>query len=69
MHGNSEFVGNITTGGTESIFLAMKAYRDYFISRNPDVERTEVIICKTGHPGFIKAAQILKVDLVYVDFD
>ena len=40
LNGNSEFIGNITTGGSESIFLAMKAYRDYFLSKNPDVDRT-----------------------------
>ena len=39
LNGNSEFIGNITTGGSESIFLAMKASRDYFLSKNPDVDR------------------------------
>jgi len=38
LNGHTEYVGNITTGGSESIFLAMKAYRDYFVSKNTDID-------------------------------
>lgn len=30
-------VGNITSGGTESLLLAVKTYRDYGIAKNPDI--------------------------------
>lgn len=36
LNGDETFTGSVTTGGTESIILAIKAYRDYFKLKNPN---------------------------------
>jgi glutamate/tyrosine decarboxylase-like PLP-dependent enzyme len=51
-----------TTGGTESILLAMKAYRD-----TDRRGRSEVVVPRTAHPAFRKAAQLLGLTSRAVD--
>jgi sphinganine-1-phosphate aldolase len=63
LHGDENVVGNMTTGGTESIMLAMKAARDRAISLNPSV-KPEVIVPVSAHPAFEKAAHYLSIKLV-----
>lgn len=55
--------GSFTSGGTESIFLALKTARDRFRSRQgPD--RPAVIVPVTAHPAFDKAAHYLGMEVV-----
>jgi glutamate/tyrosine decarboxylase-like PLP-dependent enzyme len=54
--------GVFTSSGTESILLALKAYRD-----STSAERTEVVVPRTAHPAFGKAAQLLGLELRIVD--
>ena len=60
--------GNITTGGTESTILALKAYRNlkqkfiYF-------GKPEVLCTKTVHAAVNKACELLGLKIVYVDLD
>ena len=56
-----EIVGTITSGGTESIFLAMKAYRDRAGTRKP-----EMVVPSSAHVAFDKAAQYLGMRLTKV---
>lgn len=50
----------MTTGGTESILLACKAYRDY--AKNvKGIYRPEMVIPVTAHAAFDKAALFLKI--------
>ncbi len=49
--------GSFTSGGTESILLAVKAYRDCA----PDIDRPELALPATAHPAFGKAAHYLRV--------
>jgi glutamate/tyrosine decarboxylase-like PLP-dependent enzyme len=46
--------GTFTTGGTESILVALKAYRDH-----PDFTGDELVLPATAHPAFGKAAHYL----------
>ncbi len=46
-----EVVGTVTSGGTESIIMAMKAYRD-----RSKVKRPEMVIPDSAHVAFDKAA-------------
>lgn len=67
-NGPREAVGTITSGGTESIILACKAYRDY--ARYERGIRTPVILAPhTVHAGFDKAAQLLDCKLVHIPID
>lgn len=56
--------GSITTGGTESILLACKAYRDYYKIQNP-----EVIASTTVHAAFDKAAEYFGLNLIKLEPD
>ena len=49
-------VGDMTSGGTESIMLAVKACRDYWRARGRDVGGGEILAPQSAHPAFDKAA-------------
>jgi glutamate/tyrosine decarboxylase-like PLP-dependent enzyme len=57
--------GTFTSGGTESIFLAVKAARD----ARPDVEHPRMVVPLTAHGAFHKAAHYLRVELVSAELD
>ena len=50
----------MSTGGTESILLACKAYRDY-AKEVKGINKPEMVIPVTAHSAFDKAAQFLKI--------
>jgi sphinganine-1-phosphate aldolase len=58
---DDEVVGTVTSGGTESIILAMKAYRDRSGRRE-----AAIVAPTTAHVGFDKAAHLLGMRLVKV---
>lgn len=58
----------MTTGGTESLMMACKAYRDY-ASEIKGIDRPNMVIPRTAHSGFDKAAQYLGIYVNYVDVD
>ncbi len=55
LHGDDQVVGNMTTGGTESILMAVKTAREYALSRNPDLKDMEIVLPLSAHPAFEKA--------------
>jgi sphinganine-1-phosphate aldolase len=60
-------VGTVTSGGTESILLAMKAYGDQArASARRRARRPEVVAPSTAHVAFDKAAQCFGIKLVRV---
>lgn len=59
VHGDERVVGNFTTGGTESILLAMKAARDWARAHRPAVAEPEIVLPITAHAAFHKAAAYL----------
>ena len=67
--GGPEVVGNFTSGGTESILLAVKTARDYYRDRHPAGGRPRMILPATAHAAFHKAAHYLDVDKVLVPVD
>lgn len=54
----------MASGGTESIILAIKAYRDWARVDNPSM-----VIPTTSHPAFVKAGQLLGVRVKLTDVD
>ncbi len=56
-------VGCMTSGGTESIILAMKTWRDAAQARRPWLRHPEVVLPRTAHPAFDKAAHMLGIRL------
>lgn len=69
LHGDDGIAGNFTTGGTESIILAVKSARDRFFEKNGDGRKPEIIIPVTAHPAFRKAAEYLGLRIVRIPVD
>ena len=60
-NGSNECCGVFTSGGTESILMACKTYRDYFKKTNP-----EIIVSDTVHCAFNKACKYFNIKLVSI---
>ncbi|MCS6908426.1 MAG: aminotransferase class V-fold PLP-dependent enzyme [Anaerolineales bacterium] len=60
-----EIVGSVSSGGTESILLAMKAYRDW-ARATKNITEPEIIAPSTAHVAFEKAAQYFGMRLIRV---
>lgn len=58
-------VGTITSGGTESIMLAVQGARD----ARPDVSHPNLVLPETAHPSFLKAAHYFGVTPVLTRVD
>lgn len=58
-------VGTVTSGGTESIMLAMRTYRDRARSER-GVTRARIVAPTTAHAAFDKAAHAFNMELVRV---
>jgi glutamate/tyrosine decarboxylase-like PLP-dependent enzyme len=58
-----QVVGTTTSGGTESILLAMKTYRDWARAEKR-ITDPEVIAPETAHPAFDKAAHLFGIRLI-----
>ncbi len=65
MHGDSETVGVVTSGGTETCLLAVKTYRDMARKRWPWIRNPEMIVPETIHVAFEKAAEYFGVKPVH----
>jgi len=69
--GDRNVVGNMTSGGTESILMAVKTARDWARDHKPDATSPEMVLPVTAHPAFEKAAHYFGVKPVHtpVGFD
>jgi glutamate/tyrosine decarboxylase-like PLP-dependent enzyme len=68
-HGPDTVCGTMTSGGTESLLLAVKAYRDRARSKWPWIRRPNMVAPRTIHPAFAKAAHLFGVKLRTVPVD
>lgn len=64
--GGEDAVGHITSGGSESIFVAMKAARDWARVAKPHIMLPEVVLPFSGHPTFNRAGEYLGLRIVRV---
>ena len=60
LFGSDPECGTMTSGGTESIFLAVYTARERARSRG--IDRPQIVLASTAHPAFTKAAHYLDVD-------
>ncbi|XP_047528523.1 sphingosine-1-phosphate lyase [Vanessa atalanta] len=63
-HGDDDCCGTVTTGGTESIMMACKAFRDLAYSNG--ISNPQMVLPVTAHTAFDKAAQYLGISVVTV---
>ncbi|XP_067092401.1 sphingosine-1-phosphate lyase 1 isoform X3 [Osmerus mordax] len=66
-HGGPNSCGTVTSGGTESILMACKAYRDMAYERG--VKHPEIIAPVSVHAAFDKAANYFGMKLVHIPLD
>ncbi len=67
--GDGNVVGSFTSGGTESILLAVKAARDHTRAHRPEIREPQMILPVTAHASFHKAAHYLGIERVLVPVD
>ncbi len=63
LHGPATAVGAVTSGGTESILVAVAAMRDRARRERPWIRSPELVAPRTVHPAFDKAAHYFGVKL------
>jgi len=61
--------GSLTSGGSESNFLALKTARDRARDVMPQIKAPEVIVPWSGHPSLSKAAGYLGIKVVRAELD
>lgn len=63
LHGDEESVGNITSGGTDSITMAVKASRDYALANRGIAGQPNLVVPFSAHPAFDKACKLMSLEL------
>ncbi|KAF7247361.1 Sphingosine-1-phosphate lyase 1 [Varanus komodoensis] len=63
-HGGPNSCGTMTSGGTESIMLACKAYRD--LAYEKGIKYPEMLVPKSVHAAFDKAAHYFRIKIVHI---
>jgi len=64
----AEICGTVSSGGTESILLAMKTYRDRAREQR-GITKPEMIVPVTAHAAFDKASQYFNIKTVHIPVD
>ena len=65
---DQDICGTLSSGGTESILLAMKTYRDRARDQK-GITKPEMIVPVTAHAAFDKASQYFNIKIVHVPID
>ena len=60
--------GTLSSGGTESIMLAMKSYRDW-ARETKGITKPEMIVPITAHAAFDKASQYFGIKMLHIPVD
>lgn len=63
-----DICGTVSSGGTESIMLAMKTYRDR-ARQERGITRPEMVVPITAHAAFDKASQYFNIKTVHIPVD
>jgi glutamate/tyrosine decarboxylase-like PLP-dependent enzyme len=66
LNGDGETVGNMTSGGTESILMAVKTARDWARGKYPEIIFPEMVLPASAHPAFDKAGAYFDVQVMRV---
>lgn len=63
LHGPEGSAGAITSGGTDSITMAIKTARDYARANGKPKDRANIVIPRSGHLAFHKAALLMDIEI------
>ena len=64
--GGPNTCGNMTSGGTESILMAVKTAREWARVHKPRVKTPKMILPSSAHPAFEKGAHYFGVEPIHV---
>ena len=67
--GHPTVAGTLTSGGTESILMAVKTARDWAKKHRPQAKHPKMLLPMTIHPAFDKAAHYFGVEAIHVPVD
>ena len=59
--GGADCPGNVTSGGSESIILGVRAAQERARAERPQITRPELVLPASAHPAFDKAAHIFGI--------
>lgn len=62
-HAPGTAVGNLTTGGTDSITMALKAARDFARKDRGVAGPLNIVLPRSAHPAFDKAAAVMEIEV------
>ncbi len=65
LNAGPEAAGSFTTGGTESILLAVKTARDKARADHPEIKFPELVVPESAHPAFDKASHYLDIKIIH----
>ena len=65
LHGGEAAAGSMTSGGTESIFMAMKTARQWARKHKPEIAKPKIVAPVTAHPAFVKSAHYLDMRIEF----
>jgi glutamate/tyrosine decarboxylase-like PLP-dependent enzyme len=68
-HAPDGAAGSMTSGGSESLLMAVKTARDWARAERPGVREPEMLLPITAHPALEKAAHYFGVKAVHVPVD
>lgn len=62
LNGDDTTTGFTSTGGSESIFLAILAHKRYYL-REKGITEPNIVMPESAHPAFYKACEYLDVEI------
>ena len=68
LHGDENVSGSMTSGGTESIFMAVKAAKEW-AKKNKHTKNPLMLLAETAHPAFCKAADTIEFNYKLIKVD
>ncbi|MDR3497844.1 MAG: aspartate aminotransferase family protein [Parvibaculum sp.] len=63
LHAPEGAAGNITSGGTDSITMAMKTARDFARAEKGVKGQVNIVLPYSAHPAFDKAAKVMEIEV------
>ena len=63
LHGPDGATGTMTSGGTDSITMAIKTARDYARSQGKATERVNIVLPQSAHLAFDKASHLMDIEV------
>ena len=68
LHGDENVSGSMTSGGTESIFMAVKTAKEW-AKKNKHTKNPLMLLAETAHPAFCKAADTIEFNYKLIKVD